>query len=58
MLVVESRRQLPIVWFAIQFLFRGLTSFIVENVLSHTYVLANIEWILVRNLSVWEIYLC
>ena len=45
MLVVESRRQLFSVWFGIRFLFLDLTSFIVENVLSHTYVLPNIECI-------------
>ena len=45
MLVVESRRQLSSVWFTIRFLFLDSTSFIVENVLSHTYVLSNIEFI-------------
>ena len=45
MQVVASYRQLSSVWFAIRFLFIDLTSYIVENVLSHTYVLQNIEWI-------------
>ena len=43
MIVVASRRQLSSVWFAIRLLSLDLTSCIVENVLSHTYVLPNIE---------------
>ena len=35
-----------------------LICFIMEKVLAHTYVLLNIDYILVQNLSVWEIYLC
>jgi len=36
------------------FLFFELTCFLVGNVLSHTYVLANIKCILMQNSSVWE----
>jgi len=42
---------------AIRFLFSDLTCFIVENVLSHKYVLPNINQILLQNLSVWKTYL-
>jgi len=58
MLEVASRRLSSDFSSAIRFLFSDLTYFIVENVLSHTYVLPNIKRILVRNLSVWKTYLC
>jgi len=44
-LMVASRRLSSIVLSAIQFLFLDLTCFIVENVLSHTYVFPNIKCI-------------
>jgi len=43
MLVVESRRLSSRVLSAIRFLFSDVTNFMVENVLSHTYVLPNLE---------------
>ena len=45
MLLAESRGQLSSVWFAIRFLFLDFTSFIVENITSHKYLVSNIECI-------------
>jgi len=44
-LVAASRRLSSSVSSAIRFLFSNLTCFIVENILSHTYVFTHIEWI-------------
>jgi len=58
MLAITSRRLLSGVSSAIRFLFLDLTCLLVENVLLHTYALPNAERIFMRNLSVWETYLC
>jgi len=66
LVIVTSRRISSGVLSAIRFLFSDLTCFVVENVLSHTYVLPNIECIFskdcfsLENLSLltnfWKLY--
>jgi len=62
MLVVANRRLSSSISYAIHFLFLNLTCFMLENVLSNMDVLCMFfqksSAFLVRNISVWEIYLC
>jgi len=58
MLVAACQRLWSGVSSAIRFLFLALTCVMVENVLSHPYVLPDAERVFVRNLSVWETYVC
>jgi len=54
--VLASRRLSPSVSSVMQFLFLGLTCFIVQNVLSHTSVFPIWSGFLSRNFSIWESY--